>query len=267
MNKYRVKPGQQINLEDYDPDDRSEFNGDKKDAAVRVDELTTALDDLQERLYAESSRAVLFVIQALDTGGKDSTIRSVFGNLNPQGCRVASFKAPTTLELAHDYLWRVHLAMPRRGEIGVFNRSHYEDVLVVRVHGLVPREVWEKRYDQINAFEKMLTEEGTTIVKFYLHISKREQKRRLEERLLDPTKHWKFNPGDLQERELWPEYRQAYEDMLTRTSTEWAPWYIVPADHKWYRNVVVAQVTYETLQALNPQYPQPSLDLSKIIIP
>ena len=185
MEKYRVKPGTKIKLADFDASDRSEFLGDKKEALAEVKILTDALDELQERLYAESTRAVLFVLQAMDTGGKDGTIRHVFGHLNPQGCHVASFKAPTSLELAHDYLWRISAALPRKGEIGIFNRSQYEDVLVVRVHKLVPKEVWEKRYDQINNFEKMLTDEGTTIVKFYLHISKDEQKKRLEARLQD----------------------------------------------------------------------------------
>lgn len=266
MKKYRVKPGNKIKLQDMDPDDRSDFSGDKKDAEAELQKLADELDGLQERLYAESNRAVLFVIQAMDTGGKDGTIRKVFGNLNPAGTMVASFKAPTSTELAHDYLWRVHQVVPPRGWIGVFNRSHYEDVLVVRVHKLIAQEEWEKRYDQINAFEKMLTDEGTTIVKFFLHISKDEQKQRLEDRLADPTKHWKFNPGDLKERVLWDGYQDAYQDALNHTSTDDAPWYVIPANRKWYRNLIVARIVHETLKNLNPQYPETVEDYSKIVI-
>lgn len=266
MKKYRVKPDSKFNLNDLDPQDRSEFDGDKKDAQLELTQLTDDLDGLQERLYAENKSAVLFVIQAPDTGGKDGTIRAVFGNINPQGCRVTSFKAPTSTELAHDYLWRVHASLPRRGEIGIFNRSHYEDVLVVRVHDFVPQAVWEKRYDQINAFEKMLTDEGTTIVKFFLHISKDEQKQRLQDRIDDPTKQWKFNPNDLKERALWDEYQKAYQDMVNKTSTDYAPWYVIPANRNWYRNLMVARIARKTLQALNPQYPAPKEDFSKLVI-
>lgn len=266
MKKYRVKPDRKIKLKDFDPDDKSDFSGDKKDAEAELDKLEHDMDELQERLYAEGKRAVLFVIQAMDTGGKDGTIRKVFGNLNPAGTVVSSFRAPNSEELAHDYLWRVHKQVPPRGWIGVFNRSHYEDVLVVRVHNLVPKEVWEQRYDQINAFEKMLTECGTTIVKFFLHISKDEQKQRLEDRIADPSKHWKFNPGDLKERALWDDYQAAYEDALNRTSTEYAPWYVIPANRKWYRNVIVARIAHETLKNLNPKFPVTTEDYSKIVI-
>lgn len=266
MEKYHVIPNTLVNLSNFDPSDKSEFDGSKKQAAAQVSELTHALDQLQERLYAESKRAVLFVIQALDTGGKDGTIRSVFGNLNPQGCRVVSFKAPSSLELDHDFLWRVHAGAPRRGEIGIFNRSHYEDVLIVRVHNLVPQELWQKRYDHINAFEKMLSDEGTTIVKFFLHISQQEQKERLEARLAEPDKHWKFNVGDLKERALWDDYTKAYQEMLGKTSTEWAPWYVVPANRKWYRNLVIAHIAHATLQRMNPQYPEAHHDYSQIVI-
>jgi PPK2 family polyphosphate:nucleotide phosphotransferase len=266
MKKYRVKPDSKINLKHFDPDDKSEFQGDKKDADVEVAKLTEELDSLQERLYAESKRAVLFVLQAMDTGGKDGTIRRVFGNINPQGCRVTSFKAPTSGELAHDYLWRIHAAMPRRGEIGIFNRSQYEDVLVVRVHNLAPKEIWGKRYDQINAFERMLSDEGTTIVKFFLHISNDEQKKRLQERVDTPDKRWKFNPGDLKERALWDDYQNAYEDILNKTSTDYAPWYVIPANRKWYRNVIVARIAHETLKLMDPKYPEIHEDFSKIVI-
>lgn len=266
MDKYRVKPDSKVRLEEMDPDDKSEFDGSKKEAKDALKNMTEDLDDLQERLYAEGKHAVLFVIQAMDTGGKDGTIRKVFGDLNPAGCRVEAFKAPTSNELVHDYLWRVHRATPPRGMIGVFNRSHYEDVLVVRVHNLVPKEVWEKRYDQINAFEKMLTEEGTTIVKFFLHISKDEQKQRLQERIDNPDKHWKFNPKDLKERALWDEYQKAYQDLLSRTSTDYAPWYVIPANRNWYRNIIVARIVQETLQKLNPQYPESNVDFSSVVV-
>lgn len=266
MKKYRVKPGTRVKLDDYPADDKSEFDGSKKDADGVVQALMQQVDGLQEKLYAGGTRAVLFVLQALDTGGKDGTIRRVFSPLNPAGVHVATFKQPTSRELAHDYLWRAHKAMPERGHIGIFNRSHYEDVLVVRVHHLAPKEEWQKRYEQINAFESMLTQEGTTIVKFFLHISKEEQKQRLLARLQDPTKHWKFNPADLAERKLWDEYQKAYEDALSETSTDAAPWYIVPADRKWYRNIVIATVARDTLQALNPQYPQPQVDMENLVI-
>jgi PPK2 family polyphosphate:nucleotide phosphotransferase len=206
------------------------------------------------------------VIQAMDTGGKDGTIRKVFGNLNPAGTRVAAFKSPTTNELAHDYLWRIHAALPRRGEIGIFNRSQYEDVLIVRVHNIVPKEVWERRYAQINAFEKMLTEEGTTIVKFFLNISKEEQKKRLEARITDPAKNWKFNSNDLEERALWNDYQKAFQDAIRETSTDYAPWYIVPANRKWYRNLIVGWVARDTMRKLDPQYPVVTEDLSSVVI-
>lgn len=266
MKQYLIKPDTEIKLADFAPDDRSEFEGTKDEAQAEVEKLTAAMDDLQERLYAEQTRAVLFVVQAMDTGGKDGTIRGVFGNLNQQGCRVVPFKQPSSLELAHDYLWRTHAALPRRGEIGIFNRSQYEDVLIVRVHNLAPKHVWEKRYEQINQFERMLTDEGTTIVKFFLHISKDEQKKRLQARIDDPTKHWKFNTADLKERALWDEYQKAYEAVLSKTSTDWAPWYIIPSNHKWYRNLVVARVAHHTLEKLNPMYPEQAEDLSQIVI-
>jgi PPK2 family polyphosphate:nucleotide phosphotransferase len=266
MKKYRVESDSDIRLSEIDPDDRSEFAGDKAAAKRELSEVEAELDKLQERLYAEGTRAVLFVIQAMDTGGKDGTIRNVFGNLNPAGCYVASFKAPTTKELAHDYLWRVHAEAPRRGKIGIFNRSHYEDVLIVRVHHLVPKKFWEKRYDHINAFEKMLTDEGTTIVKFFLHISKDEQKKRLQARLDNPEKHWKFNVDDLKERALWDDYQEAYQDALNKTSTKYAPWYVIPANRKWYRNIIVARIVEDTLKRLDPKFPEKHLDVASIVI-
>jgi len=266
MEKYRVTPGSQVDLNHWDPDDLSAFDGDKGDAKERLDDLNDRLEELQELLYAEHKHKLLIVLQATDTGGKDGTIRHVFDGVNPQGVKVANFKVPTRIELDHDYLWRVHKVVPGKGEIVIFNRSHYEDVLVVRVHNLVPASVWEKRYDQINNFEQMLAEEGTTILKFYLHISKDEQKERLQARLDDPHKHWKFSLGDLDERKLWQDYMHAYEDVLSLTSTAWAPWYIIPANHKWYRNYVIASILVETLDGLRMDYPTPSEDLSNVVI-
>jgi PPK2 family polyphosphate:nucleotide phosphotransferase len=217
--------------------------------------LLERLTELQERLYAESTRSLLVVLQGRDTCGKDGTIRRVFDAMNPQGCVVTSFKKPSELELSHDYLWRVHHAIPARGTIGIFNRSHYEDVLVVRVRGLVPRAVWSKRYGQINDFERMLTENGVTILKFFLHISREEQKERLQARLEDSSKQWKFKEGDLDERARWAAYTSAYRDALRRCSTKWAPWYIVPADKKKVRDYLVAQVVVDTLRRMAPRYP------------
>lgn len=266
MDQYRIKAGSKVDVGKLDPADRSGWEGSKKDARAEVARLCARMDELQEALFAEQKHRLLIVLQAMDTGGKDGTIRAVFDGLNPQGCRVASFKVPTPVELAHDYLWRIHQQTPGKGEIVIFNRSHYEDILVVRVHNLVPKEVWARRYQQINAFEKALTDEGTTILKFFLNISKEEQKARLEARRDDPTKQWKFNPGDLKERALWPEYMAAYEAALSKTSTAWAPWYVVPANANWYRNLVVARVVLDTLERLNPQYPKPTEDLSQIVV-
>jgi PPK2 family polyphosphate:nucleotide phosphotransferase len=229
-----------------------------KDAAVaETERLARRIDELQEALYAEGRRALLVVLQGRDTAGKDGAVRKVFGPLSPLGLTVTSFKAPSALELAHDYLWRVHQAVPVRGTIGVFNRSHYEDVLVVRVHGLVPESVWRPRYDQIVQFERMLTENGVTILKFFLHISREEQRERLLARLEDPTKYWKFATGDLAERERWDGYTEAYREALARTSTPEAPWYLVPADKKYLRDLLVAQVVAERLERMDPKYPGP----------
>lgn len=266
MKRYQVEPGSLINLDEWDPDDKSVFDIDKDDSDERLETLNGELEALQEVLYAEHKHKVLVLLQAMDTGGKDGTIRHVFEGVNPQGVRVASFKVPTQEELDHDYLWRAHKVVPGKGEMAIFNRSYYEDVLVVRVHELVPEEIWSRRYVQINDFERILAEEGTTILKFYLHISKDEQKQRLQDRLDEADKNWKFNPADLKERKRWPDYVQAYNDTLSKTSTAWAPWYIVPANHKWYRNLVVASVLVETLKGLDMHYPQPSEDLDKIKI-
>lgn len=267
MQRYRVEPGGQISLEEWDPKDSSAFDGDKAQAKERLKALNKELAALQEILWAEHRHKVLIVLQAMDTGGKDGTIRHVFGGVNPQGVRVVNFKAPSQEELDHDYLWRVHRKVPAKGELAIFNRSHYEDVLVVRVHNLVPAEVWQQRYEHICAFERTLAEEGTTLLKFYLHISFEEQKERLQARLDNPEKWWKFNPADLDERKLWPQYVQAYEDVLNRTSAGWAPWYIVPSDHKWYRNLVVAQTMVDTLKGLNMSFPEPKWDFNEVKIP
>lgn len=266
MERYRVPPRTQVQLSQWDPRDGSAFPGKKQDAKAVFRDLNTRLETLQELLYAENKHQLLIVLQGMDTAGKDGVIRHVFEGVDPQGVKVASFKAPTSQELAHDYLWRVHRRTPGRGEIVIFNRSHYEDVLVVCVRALAPPEVWGRRYEHINAFEKLLVDEGATILKFYLHIDKAEQKTRLQARLDEPLKRWKFNRGDLKERELWLDYLAAYENVLSRTSTEAAPWYIVPANRKWYRNLVIATVVVETLEGLAMRYPDPEADLDDVVI-
>ena len=266
MKRYRVKSGEEVNLSKWNPDDKGDFKGGKEEGLAEVEKLNTRLEELQEVLYAEHRHKVLIVLQAPDTGGKDGVIRRVFDGVNPQGVRVASFKVPTEEELDHDYLWRVHKAVPGRGEMVIFNRSHYEDVLVVRVHNIVPPEVWKKRYEQINAFERHLAENGTTILKFYLHVDPKEQKARLQARLDDPTKRWKFRLGDLEERKLWREYMEAYEEALSRTSTDHAPWYIVPANRKWYRDLVISSLLVEALNDLKMNYPEPEENLAGVVV-
>ena len=263
--KLIVTPGTKIKLKDYDPEYTGGYE-DKEEVEDQMDKIHEQLTELQELLYAESKHALLIVLQAMDTGGKDGTIRRVMSGVNPQGCDVRSFKVPSAEELAHDFLWRAHKVVPPKGKIIIFNRSYYEDVLVVRVHDLVPKEVWSKRHDQINDFEKMLVENGTVIVKFFLHISKKEQKERLEARLKDPTKLWKFSEVDVKEREYWDDYMDAYEDVLSKCSTKWAPWYIIPANRKWYRDLVVGEAIVEALKDLNMKYPEPKIDPSKIKI-
>jgi PPK2 family polyphosphate:nucleotide phosphotransferase len=251
----RVKPGDRVKLKDVNPRDSSLF-GDEEETKAGTTALAKDIDVLQDRLYAEGSRALLVILQGTDTSGKDGTIRSVFNSTGPLGVSVHAFGPPSKLELEHDYLWRIHAACPRRGTIGIFNRSHYEDVLIAKVRKLAPKEAIEQRYDQINAFEKMLTENGTIVLKFMLHISKDEQKERLQERLDDPKKHWKFNPGDLEDRQYWDEYQEAYESMLRRCSTEHAPWHVIPADRKWVRNAAIASIVKVTLEEMDPQYPK-----------
>jgi PPK2 family polyphosphate:nucleotide phosphotransferase len=266
MKLYQVSPGVKIDLSKWDPGETDAFEGGKEAALPKIAKLTERLGELQELLFAENKHPVLVVLQAMDTGGKDGTIRHVFAGVNPQGVRVASFKAPTPEELSHDYLWRVHNVVPAKGEMVIFNRSHYEDVLVVRVHNFVPPEVWGKRYDQINDFERLLAESGTTILKFYLHIDRDEQKERLQARLDDPSKHWKFRLGDLEERKRWPAYMQAYEAVLEKTSTAHAPWYIIPANHKWYRDLVISSILVETLEGLKLQPPPSTENLTGVVI-
>jgi PPK2 family polyphosphate:nucleotide phosphotransferase len=264
-SRFRIKPGTSVKLSDYDPSE-TKLISDKAKAEKEIDKDIERLDELQERLYAEDRRSLLIVLQGMDASGKDGTVKHVMTGLNPRTCVVASFKVPAGEEVAHHFLWRIQRAMPRRGYMGVFNRSQYEDVLAARVHKLVPREVWKERYDQINRFEELETELGTSILKFFLHISKDEQKRRLEDRLVSPGKNWKFSMADVKERELWDEYQAAYEDALGKCSTKWAPWYVIPADHKWYRNWMVARTVVEKLESMNPRYPPPKEDLSKIRI-
>lgn len=267
MAKYKVtpKPGSSVTLRDYDPGYHDDF--DETSADAELAKLKGKIEKLQERLYAEGKQSLLIVFQAMDTGGKDGVIRSVFSGVNPLGVQVTPFKAPTAEELAHDFLWRVHKHTPGKGYIGVFNRSHYEDVLVVRVNNLVPKTVWKARYDHINHFEENLAASGTRILKFYLHISKEEQKERLLARLADPKKHWKFSTGDLPVREQWDAYMEAYEVLLERCNTSIAPWHVVPSNHKWYRDVVVAKAIVNVLEEINPQFPPAEAGLDKVVIP
>lgn len=263
---FRVKPGSRVNLSKIDPGFSAGFKS-KKETRDLLDDNIEKLNKLQYRLYAENRRSVLIVFQAMDAGGKDGCIRHVMTGLNPQGCRVTSFKVPSSEELDHDFLWRIHKAVPPRGEIGIFNRSHYEDVLVVRVHNLAPKSVWSKRYDQINDFEKILSDNGTAVLKFFLYISKGEQKERFIKRLENPDKNWKFSHGDVEEREFWEDYMRAFETALSRCSTAYAPWYIIPADNKWFRNLAVSQIIVDTLDEMDPRIPKPEEDLSNIVIP
>lgn len=263
--RFKVEPGRKVTLTKWAPDDTA-GRPDKKAAGRRMKQNLKRLSELQYLLYAENQRSVLIVLQAMDAGGKDGTIRHVMGPLNPQSCKVISFKTPSEEELAHDFLWRVHRVAPRKGEIRIFNRSHYEDVLIVRVHNLVPKSVWSRRYDQINAFERILAENDTHILKFYLHISKDEQYERLKARLDDPAKHWKASQADFDERKYWPDYTRAYEEALSRCSTDHAPWFIIPADKKWFRNFAISQILVEHLSKLRMKFPKPAADLSKIAL-
>ena len=260
----RVRPGMRVDLAKVDPGET--FGRTKEAAAEELETGLARLTDLQDRLWAEGKHGVLVVLQGIDAAGKDGTLRHVMGAFNPQGCPVTAFKVPSSDELAHDYLWRVHRRVPGKGEIGVFNRSHYEDVLVVRVHELVPKAIWSRRYDQINDFEEMLAEEGTTIIKFFLYIDRDEQRERFQARLDDPTKRWKFRLGDLEERKHWDDYIAAYEDALSRCSTDKAPWYVIPSNRKWFRNLAVTDILADSLDDLDPRYPEPTEDLTGVIV-
>ena len=264
-NSHRLNPDQSIKLIEI-PTRADQYHKDRDSAEDEFRSLRDDLIEYQRRFYADGKRKLLIVLQAMDAGGKDGTIRSVFKGVNPQGVQVTSFKVPTRHELARDFLWRVHMSVPPKGMIGVFNRSHYEDVLVVRVHDIVPEEVWRPRYAHINAFEKLLVESGTSVLKFYLHISSEEQKQRFQARLDEPEKNWKFSLEDLEKRKLWDHYSDAYEEMLEKTTTNWAPWYVIPSDQKWYRNLAIAHVLVATLKNLDPQYPKPEGDYRGVVI-
>ncbi|MFY4730338.1 polyphosphate kinase 2 family protein [Nitrospira sp. BLG_2] len=258
VKQYGVKPGNKLSLKEFDPDDTGDYKKNeqgKTKAKVETAELIARLDRLQERLYANATRSLLIVLQGMDTSGKDGTIKSVMSGVNPQGCKVVAFKAPSKDELAHDFLWRVHREVPPKGYIGIFNRSHYEDVLITRVHGWVTDKLIRRRFNQIRQFEELLSESGTAMLKFFLHISKDEQKERLEARIADPEKRWKWNSGDLEERKLWDEYLKAFEDVISATSSEEAPWYVVPANRKWYRNLIVADRVVNALEDMKLKTP------------
>jgi len=254
-DRFLVQPGKKLRLADVDPRGTPGFDGDKDAGKARTAELNARFEELQETLYASGTNRLLVVLQAMDAGGKDGTIRSVFEGVNPQGVRVACFKQPTATELAHDFLWRVHPHTPAAGEIAIWNRSHYEDVLIARVHDLCNETCWRARYEHIAAFETMLASEGTTIRKFFLHIGKDEQKQRLQERIDDPKKRWKWSSRDLDERARWDDYQRAYEDALAATSTAWAPWYVIPADRNWFRDLAVSEILVETLEAMRLRLP------------
>lgn len=264
--QHHVEPGTKIYLNKISTKAADHYGFDRKTAEDEFKDLRKELIDLQFKLYAEGKQKMLIVLQALDAGGKDSTIRKVFRGVNPQGVDVTSFKAPSKEELAHDYLWRVHQHVPSKGMIGIFNRSHYEDVLIVRVQDLVPKSVWSKRFDHINQFEKLLADTGTRIIKIYLHISKDEQKERLQARIDDSTRNWKFESGDLKQRAKWDDYWGAFEDVFAKCTTDYAPWYIIPADNKWYRNLAVSRILVHTLREMDPQYPPPEEGLHDIVI-
>jgi PPK2 family polyphosphate:nucleotide phosphotransferase len=261
--RFRVAPGSRVKLKDIDPAFKDRHQN-HEDAIEEIEHYQNRLRELQELLYAVRLHSLLICLQAMDTGGKDGTINHVLAAMNPQGCRVAPFRQPSAEEAAHDFLWRVHRAAPARGEVVIFNRSHYEDVLIVRVHKMVPENVWSQRYDRINTFEKGLVEHDTYILKFYLHISKDEQLKRFKERLDDSTKQWKISEADYKERRFWDDYMAAYEDALSRCSTEHAPWFVIPADHKWFRNLAVARIVVEHLEGLKLNYPKPTVDIEQI---
>lgn len=259
---YMVKPDTTVRLAGFDPDDTGGFS--KEDAKALRKENARRIGDLQYKLYAENRQSLLIILQALDAGGKDGTIKDVMGAMNPQGCRVQAFKTPTPKELARDFLWRVHLVTPAKGQVVVFNRSHYEDVLIGRTHNLVPREIWMQRYNLINGFERLLTLSNTRIIKFYLNISKEEQLKRFMRRLDNPAKNWKISKDDYSERRLWDDYIAAFEDIFAKCSPREAPWYIIPANHKWFRNLAVSQIVLDTLEDMHIHMPEPTVDIKEI---
>jgi PPK2 family polyphosphate:nucleotide phosphotransferase len=263
LNRFRVHPGDKVRLKDIDPGFKDHHESHEK-AAEEIERDREKLRALQALLYADGRTSLLICLQGLDAGGKDGTISHILGAMNPQGCRVTGFRQPSTEEQAHDFLWRIHRATPARGQVAIFNRSHYEDVLVVRVHKLVPHAVWSRRYDRINEFERELVDSNTHILKFHLHISKEEQLKRFEDRLEDPMKQWKISESDYKEREFWGDYMTAYEEALSRCSTPHAPWFVIPSDHKWFRNLAIARIVVEHLEALDMKLPKPSVDLGHI---
>jgi PPK2 family polyphosphate:nucleotide phosphotransferase len=263
-DRWRIKPRTKVDLADHDPDSTDGAPGGKDETKAATEVLLERVAGLQARLWAESTRSLLVVLQAMDAGGKDGTVKKVFSGVNPMGVHAVAFKAPNDAELAHDFLWRIQRELPERGDIGIFNRSHYEDVLIVRVEDLVPEKVWRPRYSSIRAFEEHLSDEGTTIVKLFLHISKEEQAERFRSRLTDPTKNWKFNVADVDVRKRWDDYQVAYAEAISRTSTEPAPWFIVPADRKWYRDWAVATILVDVLEKMDPMFPEPAPGLSQV---
>ncbi len=265
IKQFKVEPDQEVKLKNYDPDETSDYKS-ADDARDKFKELNMKLIDLQELLYAEKKHSLLIILQAMDAGGKDGTIKHVMRGLNPQSCVVHSFKAPSDEERSHDFLWRIHKEVPPVGYVGIFNRSHYEDVLVTRVHKWITHHVAKQRFNQINEFEELLTESGVTILKFFLHISKEEQRKRLQERLDDKEKHWKFSLNDMKEREQWEDYMSAFEDVFSNCSTKVAPWYIIPSNKKWFRNLAVAKVIVQAMENMNLHVPAPKEDYSKVVI-
>ncbi|MBX3042490.1 MAG: polyphosphate kinase 2 family protein [Candidatus Kapabacteria bacterium] len=266
IEKYLVKPGTSINLHKIDASEYKTYKGNKETAFEEVRQMNMKLDELQKIQNGEKKHKVLIVFQGMDASGKDGAIRNVFHSVNPSGVYVAHFGAPSRKELSHDFLWRIHQAAPANGEMVIFNRSHYEDVLIVRVQNLKPKEVWQRRFHHIVNFERLLYDEGTKIYKFYLHISNEEQRRRLQSRVDNPDKHWKIEPNDFKDRELWNDYIDAYNDVLNRTSRKWAPWYIIPANKKWYRDLIISNILVKELSQLKMKYPKPKIDYSGIVV-
>ena len=262
VTDFLVKPGSEVNLKKIS----TSYDGNlqKEKSKIELEKLHLKMSDLQYKLHAEKKHSLLIVLQAMDAGGKDGIIRDVMHGFNPQGCKVTSFRTPTKNEINHDFLWRIHQKIPAKGEIGIFNRSHYGDVLIVRVNNLVSKKQWSKRFEHINDFEKMLTDEGVKILKFYLHISKNEQKQRLEKRITNPLKHWKIDEADFKERQKWEKYMNAYKDILEKCSTEWAPWYVIPSDKKWYRNLLVARIITKTMEQMKLQFPKSQIDVQSL---